>query len=176
MQCKSQKVVYMAIKNNPSVGKNNMEGKKWLTMFRGGLNIPSGNGKMLIINHVGVEASFISRCTEYFVGKKISSTIIRNWNILVSKDGGVTTTVVGNQEYCPRPQVSRQMLRVGFKWCMAILPIHCHPWTCLSIVTLACTSPTKWIPWKTANEKKFLSTQSLTFVLTKNQSDYSMVL
>ena len=42
-------------------------------MFRGGLNIPSGNGKMLIINHVGVEASFISRCTEYFVGKKISS-------------------------------------------------------------------------------------------------------
>ena len=72
MQCKSQKVVYMAIKNNPSVGKNNMEGKKWLTLFRGGLIIPSGNGKMLIINHVGVEASFISRCTEYFVGKKIS--------------------------------------------------------------------------------------------------------
>ena len=44
-----------------------------IAIFRGGLNIPSGNGKTLIIDHIGVEGSFISRCTEYFVGKKISS-------------------------------------------------------------------------------------------------------
>ena len=64
-----------------------------------------------------------------------------------------------------RPQVSREML-----------PVHCHAWTCLSIITLECTSPAKRFPPKTVNEKGFLSTQSLTFVLTKNQSDYSMVL
>ena len=64
-----------------------------------------------------------------------------------------------------RPQVRREML-----------PIHCHDWTCLLIFTLECTSPAKRLPPKTANEKKFLSNKSLTFVLTKNQSDYSMVL
>ena len=64
-----------------------------------------------------------------------------------------------------RPQVSRQMP-----------PIHCHDWTCLSIVTLERTSPAKRFPPKTVNENKFLSTQSLTFILTKNQSDYSMIL
>ena len=63
------------------------------------------------------------------------------------------------------PQVSREML-----------PIHCLAWTCLSIVKLECTSPAKRFPPKTVNEKKFLSTQSLTFILTENQSGYSMVL
>ena len=57
-----------------------------------------------------------------------------------------------------------------------ILPIYFHVWICLSIVTLECTSPAKRFPPKTINEKKFLSTQSLTFILTENQSDYSMVL
>ena len=64
-----------------------------------------------------------------------------------------------------RPQMSREML-----------PAHYHAWTCLFIVTLECTSPAKIFPTKTVNEQKFLSTQSLTFILTKNQSDYSMVL
>ena len=64
-----------------------------------------------------------------------------------------------------RSQVRREML-----------PIHCHTWTCLSIVTLECTSPAKRFPPKTVNEKKFLSTQLLTFTLTENQSGYSMVL
>ena len=56
-----------------------------------------------------------------------------------------------------RPQVCREML-----------PIHCHAWTCLSIVTLECTSPAKRFPPKTVNEKKFPSTQSLTFILTEH--------
>ena len=47
-----------------------------------------------------------------------------------------------------RPQVSREML-----------PIHCHAWTCLSIVAFECTSPAKRFPPKTVNENKFLSTQ-----------------
>ena len=64
-----------------------------------------------------------------------------------------------------RPEVCREMLH-----------IHSHAWTCLSIVTLECTSPTKRFPPKTVNEKTSLSTQSLTFILTKNQSDDSMVL
>ena len=64
-----------------------------------------------------------------------------------------------------RPEVSREMLY-----------IYCHAWTCLSIVTLECTSPAKRFSPKTANEKKFLSTQSLTFILIQNQSDDSMVL
>ena len=38
------------------------------------------------------------------------------------------------------------------------------------------SSRAKRLPPKTVNEKKFLSTQSLTFVLTKNLSDYSMIL
>ena len=59
------------------------------------------------------------------------------------------------------PQVGREML-----------PIHCQALTCLSIVTLECTSPAK----KAVNEKKFLFTQPLTFILTINQLDYSMVL
>ena len=63
-----------------------------------------------------------------------------------------------------RPQVKRQML-----------PIHCHAWTCLSIVKLECISFAKRLPLKTVNENKFFSSESLTFILTKNQSDYSMV-
>ena len=39
-----------------------------------------------------------------------------------------------------RPQVSKE-----------ILPIHCHAWTWLSIVTLECTSPTKRFLPKTVN-------------------------
>ena len=49
------------------------------------------------------------------------------------------------------------------------MTVHCHAWTCLSIVTYECKSPAKRFPPKTVNEKKFLSTQSLPFVLTKNQ-------
>ena len=57
-----------------------------------------------------------------------------------------------------RPEVSREMLR-----------IHCHAWTCLSIVMLECSSSAKRFLSKTVNEKKFLSSQSLTFILTDNQ-------
>ena len=57
-----------------------------------------------------------------------------------------------------RPQVSREMLL-----------IHCQAWTCPFIVTLECTSPAKRLLSKTANEKKFLSTKSLTFTLPENQ-------
>ena len=47
-----------------------------------------------------------------------------------------------------------------------MLPVHCHAWTCLSIVTLECTSPAKRFPPKTVNEKKFISNQSLIFILS----------
>ena len=56
------------------------------------------------------------------------------------------------------------------------LPTHCHASTCLSIVTLECTSASKRFPPKTVNEKKFRFNQSLTFILTENQSGYGMVL
>ena len=39
--------------------------------------------------------------------------------------------------------------------------------TCFSIVTLECTSPAKRFPPKTVNEQKFLSPQSLTFILNQ---------
>ena len=45
------------------------------------------------------------------------------------------------------PQMSRK-----------ILPVHCQAWTCLSIVTLECTSPANRFLPKAVNEKKFLST------------------
>ena len=63
-----------------------------------------------------------------------------------------------------RPQVSRE-----------VLPIHCQAWTCPSIVMLNYTSPAKRFLPKIVNEKKYLPTQLLTFILTKKQSDYSMV-
>ena len=50
-----------------------------------------------------------------------------------------------------------------------LLPIHCHNWICLSNATLECTPPVKRFPSKTANENNFLSTQSLTFIITVNQ-------
>ena len=57
------------------------------------------------------------------------------------------------------PQVSRE-----------ILPIHCHPWKCLSNATLECASHAKTFPAKTVNERNyFLSTPSLTFILAENQ-------
>ena len=64
-----------------------------------------------------------------------------------------------------RPQLSRE-----------ILPIHCQAWTCPYIVMLNYTSPAKRFLPKIVNEKKYLPTQLLTFILTKKQSDYSMVL
>ena len=63
-----------------------------------------------------------------------------------------------------RPRASREML-----------PIPCHAQTCLSTVTPECTSHAKRFSPKTANEKKFLYTKSLTFILTKNQSGNSTV-
>ena len=41
-----------------------------------------------------------------------------------------------------------------------MLPIHFHDRTCLSTATLECMSPKRFPP-KTANEKKFLSTQQI---------------
>ena len=48
------------------------------------------------------------------------------------------------------------------------MPIHCHAWTWRSNATLECTSPAKRFTPKTVNEKKFLSTQSLAFILIIN--------
>ena len=36
----------------------------------GGLNVPSGKGKRLIINHIGSKNGFLEGCGECFVGKK----------------------------------------------------------------------------------------------------------
>ena len=60
-------------------------------------------------------------------------------------------------------QVSREML-----------PIHCHGCSCLSNAMVEYTSPVKRFPPKTANEKKLLSTESLTFTLTKIEPDYRL--
>ena len=70
----------------------------------------------------------------------------------------ICSVVVGKHCYHCRPQLSRQML-----------PIHCHAWSCLSNAMLECISPTNRFPPKTVNEKKFLSTESLTFILTEKQ-------
>ena len=40
------------------------------TQWRGGLNVPSGAGKRLIINHIGSENGFLEGAGEIFVGKK----------------------------------------------------------------------------------------------------------
>ena len=45
-----------------------MEHTKW----NGGLNVPVGAGKRLIINHIGSEDGFLEGCGECFVGKKDS--------------------------------------------------------------------------------------------------------
>ena len=87
--------------------------------------------------------------------------------------------VVGKWRFlATRPQVSRQIPRVDFKWVGRYLLStvtlgHPYPFSRLSI---QCTSPAKRSPPKTVNEKKFLSTQSLTFISAWKQSDYSMVL
>ena len=73
--------------------------------------------------------------------------------------------VVRKWGYDPRLQVSRQMSRVSLKWVG-----RCYlSWKCLSNSTLECESPAKSFPPKTVNEKRFLSTQSLTFILSESQ-------
>lgn len=42
------------------------------TKWKGGLNVPCGAGKRLIINHIGSEDGFLHDCRECFVGKKNS--------------------------------------------------------------------------------------------------------
>ena len=102
----------------------------------------------------------------------VQSSAISFWTVTFSNWLEEVIWVVGKWCYGPRPQVSRQMSGVGLKWVRR----YCLSWTCLSIVMLERTSPAKRFPPKTVYEKEFLSTQSLTFALTKNQSDYSMVL
>ena len=41
--------------------------------YRGGLKVPSGKGKRLIINHLGSKKGFLKDCGECFVGKKDSA-------------------------------------------------------------------------------------------------------
>ena len=62
-----------------------------------------------------------------------------------------------------RSQVSKEML-----------PIRCHGCSGLSNAMVECTSPVKRFPPKIANEKKLLSTESLTFILTKIEPDYRL--
>ena len=40
------------------------------TKWQGGLNVPSGKGKRLIINHIGSKHGFLEGCGECFVGKR----------------------------------------------------------------------------------------------------------
>ena len=42
------------------------------TRWNGGLNVPCGAGKRLIINHIGSEDGFLDGCGECFIGKKDS--------------------------------------------------------------------------------------------------------
>lgn len=43
------------------------------TKWSGGLNVPSGSGKRLIINHIGSEDGFLENCAEVFEGNKKSA-------------------------------------------------------------------------------------------------------
>ena len=43
------------------------------TQWRGGLKVPSGAGKQLIINHISSENGFLQGVGEIFVGKKDSA-------------------------------------------------------------------------------------------------------
>ena len=43
------------------------------TRWKGGLNVPSGSGYRLIINHIGSEDGFLEGAGECFVGKKDSA-------------------------------------------------------------------------------------------------------
>ena len=43
------------------------------TKWHGGLNVPSGSGKRLIINHIGSENGFLEDCGEVFEGNKNSA-------------------------------------------------------------------------------------------------------
>ena len=40
------------------------------TQWKGGLKVPTGNGKRLIVNHLGSEDGFLNGCEECFVGAK----------------------------------------------------------------------------------------------------------
>ena len=57
------------------------------TKWKGGMNVPSGSGRRLIINHIGSENGFLEGCGECFEGKKntsdyhneMNSTHFENW-------------------------------------------------------------------------------------------------
>ena len=50
-----------------SSGSNNLIAN---TQWSGGLKVPSGAGRRLIINHIGCEDGFLEGCGEVFEGKK----------------------------------------------------------------------------------------------------------
>ena len=43
------------------------------TRWKGGLEVPTGSGKRLIVNHLGLEDGFLNGCEECFVGVKDSA-------------------------------------------------------------------------------------------------------
>ena len=71
--------------------------------------------------------------------------------------------VVGNPRYGCRPQMGRQMSRVGLKW----VGTCCLSWTCLPNVTLECTSLAKRFPLKTANLNNTSTTKTRTNKYTR---------
>ena len=70
--------------------------------------------------------------------------------------------IVGKWSYGARPQVSRQMPRVGLKW----VGRCCLSWTHLSSATLECTSPVKRFPVRTANLNNTSATKTRTIKYT----------
>ena len=56
------------------------------TQWRGGLNVPSGAGKRLIINHIGSENGFLEGVGEIFVGKKDSADYHHEMNSVHFED------------------------------------------------------------------------------------------
>ena len=88
-------------------------------------------------------------------------------------------TILRKHGYDPRPQVSRQMPRVGLKWvgrcCLSIVTLgHAYPLSRLSVHHLLRDSRRKLSMKRNSFLTNhwslfYLPTQSLTFILTENQ-------
>ena len=50
------------------------------TRWKGGLKVPTGRGKRLIVNHLGLEDGFLNGCEEWFVGVRDSADYHKEMN------------------------------------------------------------------------------------------------
>ena len=65
---------------NENYGKDERNDMIKDTRWSGGLNVPSGKGQRIIINHIGSKNVFLEGAREYFVGKKGSDDYHQEMN------------------------------------------------------------------------------------------------